>query len=95
MLRKYALEARPSWDELTLPYLLFVYRELPQTSTGFSPFALLYGCQVCEPLALVKDSWVQPRKELVASTAEFMISLRDRLEWLSGEAADNLRFAQE
>ena len=30
------------WD-LMLPYLLFAYREVPQSSTGFSPFELLYG----------------------------------------------------
>ena len=30
------------WDQL-LPYLLFAYREVPQSSTGFSPFELLYG----------------------------------------------------
>ena len=93
MLRKYALEAPQSWDEL-LPYLLFAYREVPQASTGFSPFELLYGRQVRGPLALVKDSWAQPGNELLTSTAEFVISLRDRLEWLSGEAADNLRSAQ-
>ena len=32
---------------------------------------------------------------LVTSTAEFVISLRDRLEWLSGKAADNPRSTQE
>ena len=94
MLRKYAFEAPQSWDEL-LPYLLFAYREAPQASTGFSPFELLYGRQVRGPLALVKDSWEQPGNELLISTAEFVISLRDRLKWLSGEAADNLRSAQE
>ena len=31
-----------NWDTL-LPYLLFAYREVPQSSTGFSPFELLYG----------------------------------------------------
>ena len=83
MLRKYALEAPQSWDEL-LPYLLFAYREVPQASTGFSPFELLYGRQVRGPLALVKDSWAQPGNELLTSTAEFVISLRGPLgvvEW--------------
>ncbi len=30
------------WDEL-LPYVLYAYREVPQASTGFSPFELIYG----------------------------------------------------
>ena len=94
MLRKYAFEAPQIWDKL-LPYLLFTYREVPQISTGFSQSELLYGRQVRGPLALVKDSWAQPGNELLTSTSEFVISLGDRLEWLSGEAADNLRLAQE
>ena len=30
------------WDKL-IPYILFAYREVPQESTGFFPFELLYG----------------------------------------------------
>ena len=41
MLRKTAVEGK-NWDKL-LPYLLFAYREVPQASTGFSPFELMYG----------------------------------------------------
>ena len=42
MLRKTTLSGEHSWDKL-LPYVLFAYREVPQASTGFSPFELLYG----------------------------------------------------
>lgn len=37
MLRKTAQEEGKDWDKL-IPYLLFAYREVPQASTGFSPF---------------------------------------------------------
>ena len=40
MLRKTANKEGKDWDQL-LPYLLFAYREVPQASTGFSPFELL------------------------------------------------------
>ncbi len=40
MLRKAATEDGKEWDRL-IPYLLFAYREVPQSSTGFSPFELL------------------------------------------------------
>lgn len=43
-----------NWDRLSL-YLLFKYREVPQASTGFTPFDLLYGRQVRGPLKLLKD----------------------------------------
>lgn len=45
------------WDE-HLPHLLFAYREVPQESTGFSPFELLYGRRVREPLDILKEAWV-------------------------------------
>lgn len=34
-----------AWDQW-IPYLLFAYREVPYSSTGFSPFELLYGQEV-------------------------------------------------
>ena len=42
MHRKTAITEGKDWDKL-LPYVLFVYREVPQASSGFSPFKLLYG----------------------------------------------------
>lgn len=45
MVRKYVSESGADWDQW-IPYLLFAYREVPQSSTGFSPFELLYGRDV-------------------------------------------------
>ena len=42
MLRKNAREDGKDWDAL-IPFVLFAYREVPQESTGFSPFELMYG----------------------------------------------------
>jgi len=54
MLRK-AIEADGrNWEQL-LPYLMFAIREVPQASTGFSPFELLYGRQPRGP----KEAWEQ------------------------------------
>jgi transposase InsO family protein len=55
MLKKTAVDEGKDWDKL-LPYLLFAYREVPQASTGFSPFELLYGWQVRGPLDILKES---------------------------------------
>ena len=41
MLKKFVNKSGKDWDDY-LPYLLFAYREVPQESTGFSPFDLLY-----------------------------------------------------
>ncbi|GFS64106.1 retrovirus-related Pol polyprotein from transposon 17.6 [Trichonephila clavipes] len=45
-----------SWDR-QLPFLLFAYREVPNTTTGVSPFRLLYGREARGPLAILKSSW--------------------------------------
>ena len=48
MLRKTARTEGKDWDKL-LPYLLFAYREVPQSSAGFSPLKLLYGRPIRGP----------------------------------------------
>lgn len=45
-----------NWDQL-LPYVLFSVRDVPQSSTGFSPFELLYGRRPRGMLDLAKESW--------------------------------------
>ena len=42
MLKKMCRERARDWDRY-LPMVLFAYREVPQISTGFNPFELLYG----------------------------------------------------
>ena len=42
MIRKFVLEDARNWHQWLDP-LLFAVREVPQASTGFSPFELLYG----------------------------------------------------
>ena len=53
MLRKKCEERPKDWDRY-LNALLFAYRETPQSSTGCSPFDLLYGRRVRGPLCILK-----------------------------------------
>lgn len=55
MLKKYAGQ-NPKHVYL---FLLFAYKEVPQVSTGFSPFELLYGRQLHGVLDIIKDGWYQ------------------------------------
>lgn len=41
-LQKYVLTMRKDWQD-SIPYILFAYREMPHSSTGHTPFELLYG----------------------------------------------------
>lgn len=40
-----------------LPFLLFAQREVPQASTGLSPFELMYGWFVEGPFDLLLKTW--------------------------------------
>ena len=56
MLKKLVDVDGRDWDRL-LPYVLFAIREVPQASTGFSPFELLYGRRPRGLLDLAKETW--------------------------------------
>ncbi|GFN74861.1 integrase core domain [Plakobranchus ocellatus] len=48
MLNKLVEEKSDDWDEL-LPAVLFTYREVPNTSTVYALFKLLFGSEVRRP----------------------------------------------
>ena len=55
MLRKTAVEEGKDWDRL-IPYFLFAYREVPQSSKGSSPFKIVFGRPVRGPLDVLKET---------------------------------------
>ena len=72
MLKKVMAADGRNWDQL-LPYLMFAIREVPQASTGFSPFELLYGRRPRGLLDVVKEAWEQqpsPHRTLVDHVEE-------------------------
>ena len=56
MLRRVVDKDGKNWDYL-LPYLMFAIREVPQSSTGFSPFELLYGRNPRGLLDIARETW--------------------------------------
>ncbi|XP_068073009.1 uncharacterized protein [Danio rerio] len=94
MLRKFVGESGTDWDQW-LPYLLFAYREVPQASTGFSPFELLYGHEVKGPLALLREVWEgNPQRNDETNVASYVIQMRERLQKMSALAQSHLAEAQ-
>ncbi len=94
MLRKFVSDTGRDWDNW-LPFLLFAFREVPQASTGFSPFELLYGWQVQGPLDLIRKSWEDPAcKEEERGIVQYVLEMRDRLERYQEQARENLKEAQ-
>ncbi|XP_065407431.1 uncharacterized protein LOC135972648 [Chrysemys picta bellii] len=92
MLRKFVEEDPSHWDTL-LPALLFAIREVPQASTGFSPFELLYGRQPRGILDLLKEEW-EAQETRVLGTTHYVLQLRERLQTLGAFARENLERAQ-
>ena len=56
MLKKAAISEGKDCDKM-LPNLLFAYWEVPQASTGFFPFELLYRRVVNGSLDVLKNTW--------------------------------------
>jgi len=76
-----------------LPYLLFAYREVPQASTGFSPFELLYDQQVWGPLDVLKETCETDKRsnEIVVS---YVLSVQEKLARMSEMMTTKLVKAQ-
>ena len=80
MLRRLCTEQPRQWDKY-LGALLFAYREVPQDSTGFSPFELLYGRTVRGPLQILKELWSEEIKENeIKNTYQYVFDLKEKLE---------------
>ena len=77
MLWKAATEEGKSWDKL-LPYHLFAYLEVPQESTGFSPFELLYGWPARRPLDVLRESWEVSEKSN-ESVISYVLTMQEKL----------------
>lgn len=93
MLRKFVNDTGSDWDQW-LPYLLFAYREVPQASTGFSPFELLYGRPVRGPLDVLREAWERDQQSTATNIVDYVLRMRDKLEQLTTLAHENLAKAQ-
>ncbi|KAL1274384.1 hypothetical protein QQF64_027198 [Cirrhinus molitorella] len=94
MLKRVAAEDRKNWD-LLIPYVLFGIREVPQASTGFTPFELLFGRQPRGLLDVAKEAWEQQQPALLRSTIEHVREMRERIERVMPLVKEHLTKAQQ
>ena len=92
MLKKTAVDEGKDWDKL-IPFLLFAYREVPQESTGYSPFELLYGRELRGPLDVVKESW-EARNKSSESVVSYVLQMREKLEKMEAHVRVNMEEAR-
>jgi len=57
---------------------LFAYCEVPQETTGFSPFDLLYGRHVRGPLYVFREDWTGDKGTSIP-VATYVVEMRQRL----------------
>ena len=80
MLKRLCSEQPRQWHRHINP-LLFAYREVPQESTGFSLFELLYGRAVRGPMTILKQLWTKEVEEPeVKNSYQYVFELREKLE---------------
>ncbi|GFO28931.1 Zinc finger protein [Plakobranchus ocellatus] len=81
--------------EVSAYSLFFVYREVPQKSTRFAAFDLLYERTICNPMHILRDLWTKEIQEPnLKSSYEFVLNLRDRLDDTLQIARDEIQKAQ-
>ena len=96
MLKRLCSEQPRRWHRYILNPLLFAYREVPQESTGFSPFEQLYGRAVKGPMAILKQSWTKEVEEPeVTNSYQYVFELREKLEGTFKLAHSELDKAQQ
>ena len=94
MLIRLSSERPRDWDRYLEP-ILFAYREVPQASTHYSPFELLYGRSIRGPMTILREIWANQSGENEAVEAyRYVFDLRNRLEDTCKMVHDNLSAAQ-
>uniref|UniRef100_A0A9J8AJ78 Gypsy retrotransposon integrase-like protein 1 n=1 Tax=Cyprinus carpio carpio TaxID=630221 RepID=A0A9J8AJ78_CYPCA len=93
MIRKFVQEDAKNWDRWLEP-LLFAVCEVPQASTGFSPFELLYGRQPRGVLDVLKETWEDGRSDS-KNEIQYVLDLRAKLHTLGRLSMENLLQAQD
>lgn len=82
MLHHVIRENRRDWDR-HIPFLLWAYREVPNSTTGVPPFLLMYGRIPKGPLSILKSTWsgeVPLPYGLNKSNIAYLQELKERLE---------------
>ncbi|XP_056627068.1 retrovirus-related Pol polyprotein from transposon 412 isoform X1 [Triplophysa dalaica] len=93
MIRKFVHDDAKNWDRWLEP-LLFAIREVPQASTGFSPFELLYGRQPRGVLDVLREAWEDGPSDS-KNQIQYVLDLRAKLDTLGRLSMENLLQAQD
>ena len=90
MLRK-VIQSNPRQWHRRIPPLLFACRELPNASTGFSPFELLFGRPARGPIDFLADAWLEQGDVAEAKdVCQYVVELRNTVADMCQVAQDSV-----
>ena len=92
MIRFCWLDTEKDWDD-GVPLLVFAFRESVQESLGFSPFYLVFGHSVRDPLKLLKEKFLVPEPQFL-NPLQYVTDMKQRLQKVRDLAKRNLKEAQ-
>ena len=93
-LRRIAMDDPRHWDK-AIPAVLFAYRDTQHSSTGYSPFELIYGHQVRGPLEFLKECWESETvDEEDREVHKYILHLRKRLQNSCRMALESIKQTQ-
>ncbi|GFS23664.1 Gypsy retrotransposon integrase-like protein 1 [Elysia marginata] len=93
--RRLCGEQPRQWHRYINP-LLFAFRDVPQESTHFAPYELLYGRPVRGTMHILRELWTNDVEETeVKSSYEYVLNLRERLNDTLTIAREELEKAKE
>lgn len=93
MLRKLIIDKPRQWHLLLAP-LMFAIREVPQASTGFSPFELLYGRNPWGILDLVREQWEKGENQ-AQTLVQQVLEMWEHIRYAQGAATRALGKCQK
>jgi len=96
IIRKLVQQNSKSWD-LLIPFVQFSLREVPHSSTGFSPSEMVYGRKFRGLLTILRESWTGHDHMFEyknMSTAKYMTDLNAKIEATLKLAQENMKTAQ-
>ena len=82
MLSHVVQEHQRQWHQY-VPFIVWALREVPNATTGVSPYMLVYGRVPRGPLAVLKETWTGERElppNLGKPVEEYLQDLRDKLD---------------
>ena len=89
MIKRLCQDQPKQWHRLINP-VLFAYREVPQESTGFSPFQLLYGRSVRGPGTTLKELFGRLRKARITARPTKCLLGASRMEFLGHQVGGDV-----